>query len=84
MKYKAYRINVFEPEPGKWRTQITRVYRRRLKATKELGQSANSMGHSSAVEAMSKAMEMVDAASSSRKIERAAEKHWRCLSKADR
>jgi len=84
MKYKMYRINVFEQEPGKWRARITSAHRRRLNATKELGQFANSVHHSSAIEAMTKAMETVDAAPSSRNIERGAEKHWRCLSKADR
>jgi hypothetical protein len=44
----------------------------------------NIVDHSSAVEAMTKAMEMVDAASSSRNIVGAAERHWRCLDKAGR
>jgi hypothetical protein len=29
MKYKTFRINVFEPEPGKWRARITRWHRGR-------------------------------------------------------
>ena len=83
MKYKMYRINVFEQEPGKWRARITSAHRRRLNATKELGQSANSVHHPSAIEAMTKAMETVDAAPSSRNVERGAKKHWRCLSKVE-
>ena len=83
MKYKTFRINVFEQQPGKWRARITRV-RRPLKSTKTLGQFATSVDHSSAVEAMTKAMEMVDVVSFSPNIERTTEKHWRCLSKADR
>jgi hypothetical protein len=84
MKYKTFRINIFEQEPGKWRARITRAHRRPLKATKELGQFAANVDHSSAVEAMTRAMEMVDAASFSRCIERTTEKRWRCLRKADR
>jgi len=84
MKYKTFRINVFEQEPGKWRARITRAHRRPLKPTKNLGEFTTSVDHSSAVEAMTKAMEMVDAVSFSRNIERTTEKHWRCLSKADR
>jgi hypothetical protein len=77
MKYKSFTINTFERRPGKWRTQITRVNGRRLKLTKNLD-------HSSAVEAMTEAMEMVDVVSISPNIERTTERHWRCLSKADR
>jgi hypothetical protein len=84
MKYKTFRINVFEQQPGKWRARITRANRRPLKPTTKLGESAASVDHPSAVVAMTKAMEMVDAISSSRDIERTTERHWRCLSKADR
>jgi hypothetical protein len=84
MKYKKFSINVFERKPEKWRAQITRMNGRRLKSTKELGQLATSVDHSSAVEAMTKAMEIIDAVSFSRNIEHTTERHWRCLSKADR
>jgi hypothetical protein len=84
MKYKTFRINVFEQEPGKWRARIIRGHRRTLKPTKNLGQFATSVDHSSAVEAMTEAMEMIDVVSFGRNIERTTEKHWRCLSKADR
>ena len=84
MKYKTFRINVFEQEPGKWRARITRGHRRPLKPTRKLGQFATNVDHSSAVEAMTKAMEMINVVSFGRNIERTTEKHWRCLSKADR
>jgi hypothetical protein len=77
MKYKSFTINAFERKPGKWRAQITRVNGRRLKPTRNLD-------HSSAVEAMTEAMETVDVVSISPDIERRTERHWRCLSKADR
>ena len=80
MKYKTFRINVFEQASGKWRARITRADRRPL----QLSQFATSVDHASAVEAMTKAMEMIDVLSVPSNIERTPEKHWRCLSKADR
>jgi hypothetical protein len=81
MNYKRFSINVVEHEPGKWRAQITPAARRRRVGPRT--QLANSVDHSSAVEAMTKAMEMIDALSLSRNI-RGTERHWRCLSKPDR
>jgi hypothetical protein len=79
MKYKRFSINVCEREPGKWRARITPTLRSRLGATIQL---ANSVDYSSAVEAMTKATEMIDALSLSRNAP--TERHWRCLSKPGR
>jgi hypothetical protein len=84
MKYKTFRINVFEQEPGKWRARMIADPATLFAVNNELGQFASSVAHSSAVEAMTNAMEMVDAVSFSRSIERTIEKRWRCLRKADR
>jgi hypothetical protein len=54
-----------------------------LEATNKFGQCVTTVAQSSAVEAMTKAREMVDAVSFSR-AQRITEKHWRCLRKADR
>jgi hypothetical protein len=80
MIYKRFSINVVEHEPGKWRAQIAPARRRRVGPRTQL---VNSVDQSSAVEAMTKAMEMIDALSLSRNI-RGTERHWRCLSKPDR
>jgi hypothetical protein len=60
MKYKRFSINVFEREPGKWRARITPTLSRRFGPRSQL---ANSVNYSLAVEAMTKAMEMIDAVS---------------------
>jgi hypothetical protein len=75
MKYKTFSIKVYKYK-SKWRAKITRANGRVLKPMKNLDQS-------SAVEAMTKAMEMIDVVPISPNIERSPEKHWRCLRKAD-
>jgi hypothetical protein len=80
MEYKRFSIKVFEREPGKWRARITPALKRHFGPVIQL---ASSVDHSSAVEAMIKAVEMIDALSLSRNI-RGTERHWRCLSKPDR
>jgi hypothetical protein len=82
MKYKRSSIKVVEREPGKWHALITRALSSRSKPTK-IDRFATSE-HSSAVEAMTKAMEMIDVVSLTSNVERTTEKYWRCLSKADR
>ena len=82
MKYKKFSISVFEREPGKWRARIAPALRRRLGPALQLA-NANGVDHSSAVEALTKAMEMIDAVSLSRNLH-TTERHWRCLSKPDR
>jgi hypothetical protein len=57
---KRFSINVFEREPGKWRARITPTLSRRFGPRSQL---ANSVNYSLAVEAMTKAMEMIDAVS---------------------
>jgi hypothetical protein len=80
MKYKGFSISVFEREPGKWRARITPPLRGRLGPTIQF---ANSVDHSSALEAMTRAMELIDGLPLCRNT-RIIEKHWRCLSKPDR
>jgi hypothetical protein len=82
MKYKTFSIKVVEREPGKWHAMITRALNGRSKPTKI--RRFTSSGHSSAVEAMTKAMEMIDVVALTSSVERGTEKYWRCLSKADR
>jgi hypothetical protein len=82
MRYKKFSISVFEREPGKWRARIAPALRRRLGLAFQLA-NANGVEHSSAAEALTKAMEMIDAVSLSRNLH-TTERHWRCLSKPDR
>jgi hypothetical protein len=85
MKYKGFSISVFEHEPGKWRARITPTVPRPIRISarasrKSMIQFANSIDHSSAVEAMTKAMELIDALPLFRNT-RVIERHWRCQSK---
>lgn len=84
MKYKSFLIEVFEPEPGKWRARITRAHGIPLRSTGRRREFVTRAEHSSAAEAMMLAMEAIDAGFFSRNTERSTEKYWRRLSKADR
>jgi len=84
MKYKAFLIDVFEQEPGKWRARITRAHGRPLNPTSRKREFVTNAEHASAAEALMKAMEVIDAGFFSHNTERITEKYWRRLSKADR
>jgi len=62
MRYKGFLISAFEQEPGKWRALIGRAHGRPLKSTDDrtLQEFITGIEHSSAVEALTKAMEAVD------------------------
>jgi hypothetical protein len=83
MKYKAFLIDVFEQEPGKWRARITRAHGRPLNPTSRKREFVTNADHASAAEALMKAMEVIDAGFFSHNTERSTEKYWRRLSKAD-
>jgi hypothetical protein len=84
MKYKAFLIDVFEQEPGRWHAQITRPHGRPLKSTNRIREFVTSAEHSSAAQALMKAMEVIDAGYFSHDTERSTEKFWRRLSKPGR
>jgi len=84
MKYKTFLIEAFEREPGKWLARITREHGRPLKPTSRKREFVTSAEHSSAAEALMRAMEVIDAGFFSHDTERSTEKYWRRLSKADR
>jgi len=84
MKYKAFVIDVFEQEPGKWSARITRAHGIPLRPTGRKREFLASAEHSSAAEALMKAMEVIDAGFFSHNTERSTEKFWRRLSKPDR
>jgi hypothetical protein len=83
MKYKAFLIDVFEQEPGKWCARITRAHDRFLNYTSRKREFVTGAEHPSAAEALMKA-EVIDAGFFSRNTERSTEKFWRRLSKVDR
>jgi len=62
MQYKGFEITAFEQGPGKWCARIVGGNGRRLKASdRQLLESVTSANLSSAVDALTSAMEAVDA-----------------------
>jgi hypothetical protein len=85
MQYKTFLIKAFQPEDGKWRARITRAHGRPLtSADPKRRELITSVDCSSAVEALTMAMETIDAPSFSGCTEPSTEKYWRLLTKADR
>ena len=80
MQYKGLEITAFEQTPGKWRARIVRANGRALEADeRRLLETLSSANLPSAVDALTLALEAVDAASLSfRKTER----FWRVLRRA--
>ena len=63
MQYKGLEITAFEQGPGKWRVSIVRANGRPLKTNdRQLLESVTSANLSSAVDALTLAMEAIDAA----------------------
>jgi hypothetical protein len=63
MQYKGFEITAFEQRPGKWRAMIVRANGRRLKTKEQqLLESVTSAKLSSAVDALTLAMEAIDVA----------------------
>jgi hypothetical protein len=81
MQYKGLEITAFEQEPGKWRARIVGANGQPLKADdQQLLESLTSANLSSAVGALTSAMEAVDAARLSfRNTSRKTERLWRVL-----
>ena len=81
MQYKGLEITAFEQGPGKWRVSVVRANGRPLKTNdRQLLESVTSANLSSAVDALTLAMEAIDAAglffeNTNRKLER----FWRVL-----
>jgi hypothetical protein len=81
MQYKGLEITAFEQGPGKWRVSIVRANGSPLKTNdRQLLESVTSANLSSAVDALTLAMEAIDAAglffeNTNRKLER----FWRVL-----
>ena len=62
MQYKGFEITAFEQGPGKWRVRIVGANGRRLKTyDRQLLESVTNANLSSAVDALTSAMEAVDA-----------------------
>jgi hypothetical protein len=84
MQYKGFEITALEQGPGKWRARIVGANGRRLKADdRQRLESVTGANFSSAVDALTSAMEAVDAAglffgATNRKSER----FWRVLLRA--
>jgi hypothetical protein len=84
MQYKGLEITAFEQGPGKWRARIVRANGRPLQTNdRQLLESVTSTNLSSAADALTLAMEAVDAAglffgNTNRKPER----FWRVLLRA--
>jgi hypothetical protein len=79
MQYKGLYITAFEQAPGNWRASIVRANGRPLKANEQqLLESATSANSSLAVDALTLAMEAVDAAGLFfRNTNRETERFWR-------
>jgi len=81
MQYKGLEITAFEQEPGKWRASIVGANGQPLKGDdRQLLETLTSANLSSAVDALTLAMEAVDAAGLSfRNTNRKTERLWRVL-----
>src|SRR5262249_12442322 len=81
VQYKGLEITVFEQEPGKWHARIVAANGRPLKGDdRQLLETLTSANLSSPVDALTSAMQAVDAAALSfRNISRDPERFWRVL-----
>ena len=81
MQYKGLEITAFEQEPGKWRASIVGAIGQPLKGDdRQLLETLTTANLSSAVDALTLAMEAVDAAGLSfRNTNRKTERLWRVL-----
>jgi hypothetical protein len=78
MQYKGLEITAFEETPGKWRARIVAANGRPFKENEQrLLESATSANSSSAVDALTLAMEAVDAAGLFFRNDRGMERFWR-------
>jgi hypothetical protein len=78
MQYKGLEITAFEQEPGKWRVRIVAANGRALKGDDR--QRLESITSATAVDALTLAMEAIDAAGLFfRNADRGMERFWRVL-----
>lgn len=78
MQYKRFTIDAYEREPGKWRARVRRTSGRALIAGpgKPL-EFVTAMDSASEVDALTMAIEAIDAGAFSRATQRSSEKFWR-------
>lgn len=84
--YKQFTISAYEREPGKWRARVRRTSGRALISGRaKLLEFVTARDSASEAEAMTKAIEAVDAGAFSRATKRSSEKFWRrTIGRADR
>jgi hypothetical protein len=77
VQYKQFTIDAYEREPGKWRAHVQRTSGRALIAGAKLLVFVTKRDGSSEADAMSMAIEAIDAGAFSRPTKRSSEKFWR-------
>lgn len=78
VQYKQFTISVHEIEPGKWRARVRRTSGRPLIGGRaKLLEFVTALDGSSEVDAMTMAIEAIDAGAFSRATQRHSEKFWR-------
>jgi hypothetical protein len=78
VEYKQFTINAYEREPGKWRARVRRTSGRALIAGRaKLLEFVTATDGSSEADAMTTAIEAIDAGAFSRATKRSSEKFWR-------
>ncbi len=84
--YKQFTISAYEREPGKWRARVRRTSGRALISGRaKLLEFVTARDSASEADAMTKAIEAVDAGAFSRATKRSSEKFWRrTVGRADR
>ena len=84
MQYKGLKITAFEQTPGKWRARIVKANGKPLEGNhRQLLETLASFNKPSAVDALTLALEAVDAAGPFfRKADRGMERFWRVLRRA--
>lgn len=79
MQYKQFTISVYQREPGKWRARVRRINGRAVLAgSGKLLEFVTAKDSSSEADAMSMAIETIDARALARATKRSSEKFWRC------
>jgi hypothetical protein len=79
MQYRQFTISAYEREPGKWRARVRRSNGRSVLAgSGKLMEFVTAKDSPSEAEAMSLAIEAIDARASFRASKRSSEKFWRC------
>jgi hypothetical protein len=78
VEYKRFTINAYERERGKWRARVRRTSGRALIAGRvKLIEFVTAKDGSSEADAMSMAIEAIDAGAFSRATKRSSERFWR-------